>query len=145
MLELDEQALSDAFWDISLSYTDEDGETVVLSDERKLVVNQPSENIDDTQPWVRFTILPGDSQMDATGTIPTYQQLGTAVLQVFAPKGTGLSAAREIRDQFIAAFRNWTSPDGHCHTYRVNNNVVEQDAYVQLNVTVFWESLRRAT
>lgn len=143
MIDLDENALTDRFWEIDFSYTDAAGDTVLLSDERKLVENQSAQVVDETQPWVRFTISPGESQIDATGTIPTYKQLGTAYLQVFAPKGTGMSAARELRDQMANAFRGWFSPDGCCHVYKVGFTTVDQSAYTQVNVAVSWESLRK--
>lgn len=144
MLNLDEAALETHFWSIELSYTGDNGQTVLLSDDQKLVVNQPSQQLDDTQPWVRFSIVPGDSQMDATGTQPVYHQLGTAFLNIYAPLGTGLGAAKQMRDQFASAFRNWTSPDGHCSEYKTGFNYFEADTYSQIKVTIFWESLRRA-
>lgn len=144
MLDLDETAIEARFWQTELSYTGDDGLTVILSDDQKLVVNQPSQSIDETQPWVRFSIVPGDCKMDASGTQPVYHQLGTAFLNIYSPLGTGLSAGKQMRDQFATAFRNWTSPNGHCWEYRTGFNYFEGDTFSQIKVTVYWESLRRA-
>lgn len=143
MLHFDESALEDRFWETALSYTDQAGNSVTLSDDQKLVQNAPSVNLDETKPWVKFSVVPGDSAIDATGTVPTYQQLGTAFLRIFVPKGMGIGAAKEMRDQFAAAFRGWKSPDGHCHSYRLGFNTYETDASAEVRVTVFWESWRK--
>ena len=142
MLNLDEAALEDRFWDTELSWTD-GSNTIVLTDEQRLVQNQAKENLDETQPWVRFTISPGASQQDTLESNPAFLQLGTAYLQVFAPKGSGMSAAREIRDQFVAAFRRWCSSDGLTSVDRISYQTVDQADYTQINVSVFWESKRR--
>lgn len=143
MLNLDEAALESRFWDTELSWTDSDGQKVVLADEQRLVENQPKENVDETQPWVRFTISPGDSQQETLELIPAYTQLGMAYLQVFAPKGTGMGAAREIRDQFVAAYRGWKSDDEYTFVDGVGFKNVDQPAYAQINVSVSWQSMRR--
>lgn len=143
MLHLDEQALEATFWATELSYTANDGSKVILPDECKFVMNQPSQNIDDTKPWVKFNIVPGDSAIDATGTVPFYRQLGTAFLNINVPTGYGMNAAKEMRDQFTSAFRGWKSEDGHCSCYKLGVNTFEQETYAQIKVTVYWESLRR--
>lgn len=141
MLHLDEQALEDAFWSIDLSYDDGNG-IVVLTDDQKLVVNQPNADIDETKPWVKFAVVPGDSALDATGTNPTYKQVGSAVLNIFVPNGFGLSAAKQLRDQFTVKFRAWTSDDGRCSVFYIGNNTVENTSNTQVRVTAMWESLR---
>jgi len=144
MLDLDEQSLNDRFKSTALSYVDGAGQTVTLSATQRLLQNQPKINLDETKPWVRFTISPGDSEQDTLELNPAYKQLGTAYLQVFAPKGTGMGAARQIRDKFAAAFRGWTSPDGYTSVDRIGYTTVDQDAYTQINVTVSWESNRKS-
>lgn len=143
MLQLDEQALADHFWETELSYVANDGETVILDDSQKLIQNQPMEQIDETRPWVRFTISPGMSRPDQTGDNPTHLQLGIAYLQVFAPKGTGMSQAKGIRDKFLGSFRNFRSPDHRLHVYRTGVDTIDDKAYTQIKVSVFWESLRK--
>lgn len=143
MLNLDEQELESRFWATDLFYTDNAGQSVTLNDDQKLVANQPIQSVDETKPWIKFAITPGDSAIDATGSTPTYQQLGTAFLNIYVPVGTGMSAAKEMRDQFASAFRGWTSDDGHCSCYKLGFNTSETDTYAHVKVTVFWESLRR--
>jgi hypothetical protein len=142
MLADDEQALNDQFWATTLSYVNDHGVTVTLTDDDKLIANQPDEDIDETKPWVRFTIEAGSSDQATTGLYHAYNQLGVAYLQVFAPKGSGMKKASSIRDQFAGAFRNWSSDDGHCHTYKLSYQTIEQATYAQINVTVYWESRR---
>lgn len=144
MLDLDEKALNDRFAATVLSYQS-GTKTVTLSATQRLVQNQPKTNLDETLPWVRFWISPGDSEQDTLEINPAYLQLGVAYLQVFAPKGTGMGAARQIRDKFVASFRGWTSADGYTSVSRIGYQTIDQTDYTQINVTVTWESKRRPT
>lgn len=143
MLELDEQALNDAFWETELSYVDQYGVVTILTEDQKLLQNQPKANLDETQPWVRFKISPGATKMDSRTTPATYVQQGQAILEVFTPKGSGMSAARKLRSDFAEAFRDWRSADGRTYAHRISFYNVDHEAYTQINVTVSWESKRK--
>ena len=80
MLELDLTALNDRFFD-----------GMDVEQYQVLVENQPEEELDETQLWCRWRIQPGASDAVETGVKRTYQQLGTATLQIVLPKGTGVA------------------------------------------------------
>ncbi|WP_448538530.1 hypothetical protein [Sphingobium yanoikuyae] len=111
MIYLDVDDLNARFWTCELSYKNDDGETVVLSDSQKLVENQPDEEIDATQPYVRWTIEPGASVQKVNAGPHMFRSVGTAYLQVFVPKGMGTGPATDLVDCFHNHFRKYRSED----------------------------------
>lgn len=96
---------------MGVSYKGDADEAVVLTDEQKLVENQPVEEVDATLPYVRWTIAPGASVQKVNAGPHMFKSVGTAYLEVFIPKGMGTSAATEIVDCFHAHFRKYRSKD----------------------------------
>lgn len=111
MIYLDVDDLNARFWTCELSYKDEAGEVVVLPDSQKLVENQPDEDIDATQPFVRWVIEPGASVQKVNAGPHMFKSVGTAYLQVFIPKGMGTGPATDLVDSFHGHFRKYRSAD----------------------------------
>ena len=132
MLQLDIDALNDRFFD------NMDAEAIQL-----LVENQPDEELDETLPWVRWTITPGDSKLTAISPA-LFTSLGTATLQIFVPKGKGTGAAIDIKEVFENAFREWRSTDKRLRIYKMSSTKGTDKNALQVNVTVFYESRRVA-
>lgn len=141
MIHLDIEQLNEKFWATPLTYIDEEGETVTMADSQILVENQPDDDIDESKPWVRWTINPGESKLIQTGP-KLYKNLGIATLQVFVPKGQGTGAATDIREAFNTAFREWRSPDQKLKVYKLSNTKGSGDDYLQVNANLFYESHR---
>jgi hypothetical protein len=130
-------------WTIPLTYKDDHGTTVTLTEGQKVVENQPNEDQDETKPWVRWTITPGASQQTATGPA-LFTSLGTATLQVFVPKGKGAGQAIDLKTAFENGFRNWKSGDKCLKVYKLDSSKGADKDYLQVNVAVFYESKRLA-
>jgi len=111
MIYLDVDDLNARFWTCQLAYKDEADELVVLDGDQKIVENQPSEQVDATLPYVRWTIEPGSSVQKVNAGPHMFKSVGSAYLEVFIPKGMGTSAATEIIDCFHAHFRKYRSAD----------------------------------
>lgn len=111
MIYLDVDDLNARFWNCELSYKDDEGETVVLPDTQKLVENQPDEDVDATQPFVRWVIEPGASKQVINSGPHMFTSVGTAYLQVFIPKGMGTGPATDLVESFHAHFRKYRSAD----------------------------------
>lgn len=111
MIQLDIDALNERLWSRPLSYVATDGKSVVLSDGRMLVENQPDDDLDDTQLWTKWIINPGISTTKSLGRDFSITQYGTATLQIFTPKGLYTGPGNDLRDQFNALFRGWVSAD----------------------------------
>lgn len=148
MLQQDIDALTARFTDTSLSYsvkTQAGTSTVVLPDSQRLVVNQPAQQVDETKPWVRFSIEPGKVIQALSGLDRTYEQHGFAYLQVFAPPGTGTRQAGSIRDQFLASFRSWRSADNRLNVEEITFTAADnKDAYA-ITIKARWHSTRVAS
>lgn len=111
MIYLDVDDLNARFWTCELSYKNDEGDTIVLTDSQKLVENQPDEKIDATQPYVRWTIEPGASVQKVNAGPHMFKSVGTAYLQVFVPKGMGTGPAVDLVDSFHNHFRKYRSED----------------------------------
>lgn len=141
MLYLDIDALNAKFWSTALTYKDEAGTTQTLPVGQKLVENQPDEELDETKPWVRWTITPGESKI--TQVSPAlFTSLGTATLQIFVPKGKGTGAAIDIKEVFQNSFRQWRSTDKALRIYKMSDGKGAGKDYLEVTVTVFYESKR---
>ncbi|KQN28102.1 hypothetical protein ASF00_09340 [Sphingomonas sp. Leaf34] len=130
MLALDEAALNERF-----------SANIDVEQFQVLVENQPDEAVDSTRIYCRWFIEPGSSELVQSDN--THHQLGTAVFQIIAPKETWTDDADALRDQFLALFRRWRSPDHCLRVYKMESSKPRQDDCYQLNCKVFWESYRR--
>lgn len=143
MLYLDVDALNARFFATALTYKDDGGTTVTLTDAQKLVENQPPEELDETKPWVRWTINPGASQQ--TGISPAlFTNIGTATLQVFIPKSKGTGQATDLKTSFENNYRNWRSADKCLRVYKLDSSKGPDKDHHQVNVTIYYESKRLA-
>lgn len=86
--------------------------------------------------WARLSVIPGAEFRQSIAS-RTYEQLGRAYLQVFVPEGTSDNAGWQQANLFVAAFRDWSSPD-----YRVRFATPEyrtsdaEDGHFMILVTI---------
>lgn len=142
MIFYDVDALNAKFATITLSYKNAANQTVNLPASQVLVENSPATDLDETAPWVRWSIAPGESKPKITGTPVTYLSLGNAYLQVFIPKDMGATIAQDIIESFHAAFRNWRSADKKLKIVGVGQIKVPNKDFYQVNASIKYESLR---
>lgn len=96
---------------------------------------------DQDDAWVRFTIRPG-KQRYFGGNGNHYEQLGRVYLQIFVPTGQGDGLAYELAERFIEIFRDYRVENLICETPDLD--VVGEDGpWLQVNVSVFWRSIRQ--
>lgn len=130
MIALDEAALNARFSD-----------NIDIEANQVLVENQPDESVDQTRIYSRWQIDAGASELVQSNN--THHQLGTATLQIIAPKESWTDDADALRDQFLNLFRRWRSEDGALRVYKLDVRKPKQDDCYQINCVVFWESYRR--
>ncbi len=143
MLYLDIDALNAKFWATPLSYKDGSGVAQTLTPDQKLVENGPTQELDETKPFVRWTINPGESKRTAVSPA-LFTSIGTATLQVFIPKGKGVALGTDIKSAFENAFRDWRSNDKTVRVYKMTSTKGPDKSLHQINVTIFYESKRLA-
>ena len=98
----------------------------------------------------KFKIRFSGSQRADSGPSAKVLQLGNAIFQIIAPKGTYQEDAYDARQQFVDLFRDWRSPDGKLMVLGFNdyknevsaNTGTGQPGYLQLNVQFNWRSYR---
>lgn len=139
---MDIDTLNAKFWATALTY-EKGAETIPES--QILTENGPVQEVDEAQPWVRWTINPGASQRVTQGETALFKNLGTAFLEVFVPKGTGTATGEEIRDALITALADWKSGDKALHIYKHNASKGQgtKESH-QLNAVFYYESKREA-
>lgn len=100
-------------------------------------------DVDETQPFVRFSISPGSKAHIMGADI--YSQLGRVWLQIFMPAHSGTATAYEIADRFTAIFRRWRSDDGflRCGDEDITTIPSGENGVFQVNVSIRFESIRR--
>lgn len=108
--------------------------------------NEEAEDPDESEPYVRFSVNPGNRAPYLSGDDPVFSQLGRIWLQIFMPKNRGTVEAYDLADQFIAIFNGWKSADGAIRIYQ--SDTMQQpsgeNGTYQVNVSIAYESLRRA-
>lgn len=62
----------------------------------------PSDNDD---PWIRFSILDGNSVQASIGNDPFFRAIGIVEIQIFTPTGGGTLVSRELASDIGAIFR----------------------------------------
>jgi len=96
-------------------------------------VDRSEDSNGNPEPWVRFSIRPGDSVL--VGVSPRiYRQPGVAMTQIFVPVGDGIKRANEIAEVVATALRGqedtgvrfgatsapqWVAPDGSWTQFNV--------------------------
>ena len=93
----------------------------------------------DRTPWVRITILPGDSQLVTLGNRKRYLTLGTVTVQVFTPSGQGDGLALEIATDAATVMRSKTVSGVRLKTPSVQRVGVD-GPWFQLNVNTPYQS-----
>ena len=100
--------------------------------------------VDESLPYVTFSIIPGDNERLSLGANALHSQLGRVWLQIFVPVGEGASLAMAVADTFKAIFENWTTTDGAIRFSAATTVPVTGDAvWHQVNVSVPYESIHR--
>lgn len=107
--------------------------------------NEEAEDPDESQPYVRFSINPGNEARYLGGEPPTYSQLGRIWLQIFMPKNYGTVDGYDLADTFKAIFRKWKSDDGCVRTSVADTQSfpVGENGMFMITVSIAYESLRR--
>jgi hypothetical protein len=142
MIYKDIDDLNARFWSTSLTYTGPDNTVFEIPDEQKLTENGKLQEVDASEPWVRWTIIRGASERDTLGSNPFFRSIGTATLEIHVPKGIGTGIANEILDSFFAAFRDWRTENGELRVYRTRTDKVSNKDFHQINGVLFYESRR---
>ena len=142
MIYLDVDDLNARFWTCELSYKNYDGEAIVLSDSQKLVENQPDEEIDATQPYVRWTIEPGASVQKVNAGPHMFRSVGTAYLQVLVPKGMGTGPAVDLVDSFHNHFRKYRSEDTCLRVLSTDQRKGNDKKFYDVKASFAYESKR---
>lgn len=108
--------------------------------------NEEAEDPDESEPYVRFSVNPGNRAPYLGGSDPMDSQLGRIWLQIFMPKNRGTVEAYDLADRFIAIFKGWRSDDDAIRIYQ--SDTMQQpsgeNGTYQVNVSIAYESLRRA-
>jgi hypothetical protein len=107
-----------------------------------LVDNQPDEKVDKSRIYTRWTIQAGDSEKVQSDDL--MKQLGVAYFQIIAPLETWTDDANELRDKFLALFRNWRSDDRCLQVYKLSLETPPNKEAYQINCKVFWRSHRKS-
>lgn len=111
-----------------------------------IFANEEAEDPDETVPYVRFSINPGNRAAILGGDQRIVSQLGRVWLQIFLPKNFGTVDAYDLADRFIAIFQKWRSDDGCVRTNGeadTQQQPAGENGTYQVNVSIPWESLRR--
>jgi hypothetical protein len=99
MIYKDIDDLNARFWSTSLTYTGPDNTVFEIPDEQKLTENGKLQEVDASEPWVRWTIIRGASERDTLGSNPFFRSIGTATLEIHVPKGIGTGIANDSNRQ----------------------------------------------
>ena len=70
-------------------------------------------NPDPGKPYVRVTVLPGDSRQAAIGKTRLWRNVGVVMVQIFVPLSQGDEAARALGDSVTTALRGVTVSGVH--------------------------------
>lgn len=90
-------------------------------------------------PWVRVTIVDGDSFTAGIGSGPCVRRTGLISVQVFTARDTGSAPARQLASSLAAHFEYWQSGELETQAARLIN-VGPDDTYYQMNLNVPWRS-----
>lgn len=93
----------------------------------------------DRGPWVRVTILPGDSRLVTLGNRKRYRTRGTVTVQVFTPGGQGDGLALEIATDVATVMRSKTVSGVRLKTPSVQR-VGADGPWFRLNVNTPYQS-----
>lgn len=120
------------------------------SEELQLVVeNQPDEDFNDNELWSKWIINPGLSTQTTMGPDPTITQYGSAILQIFVPKGLYTGPGNDLRDQFNNLFRGWRSADRKLTVDDLKSTSSTynrgKSEFHLINAMFFWHSKRRSS
>lgn len=90
--------------------------------------------IEAKQPWVRCTILSGNSNTVGVSDKPCVRRSGLVSLQIFTPEHAGSAPALRIADSLGPYFEHYQS--GHFETQAVSlQRIGPQNGWYQVNLT----------
>lgn len=90
--------------------------------------------IDGKQPWVRLTLVPGDTMTVAIGDGPKARHSGLIMLQVFTPERTGSTQAMQLADSLAQHIQYWQQ--GGLETQAASlARVGSQNGWFQINIS----------
>lgn len=58
--------------------------------------------------WVRLNVLPGDQRQVGLGRVRRFRRIGTVLVQIFVPAGSGDGLAKELADSVANIFMGRT-------------------------------------
>jgi len=105
------------------------------------VATQPSVQaaIDGKQPWVRLTIVPGDTMTAAIGDGPKARHTGLLMLQVFTAENVSSAKAMQLADSLAQHIQYWQ--DGKFSTQAASlTRVGQQSGWFQVNVSASYRA-----
>lgn len=108
-----------------------------------LTLNKPTTKVDESKPWVRFSVSLGDRDNSTMGDDPIRLQLGGVYLQVFVPKALGANGGDTLIDKFDELFADWRSADGALQIGRMSRNMTEDKNLYQHTIRFGFSSLRK--
>lgn len=105
------------------------------------VATQPSVQtaIDAKEPWVRLTIVPGDTLTAAIGDGPKARHTGMLLLQVFTAENVSSAKAMQLADSLAQHIQYWQ--DGKFETQAASlTRVGQQNGWYQVNVSASYRA-----
>lgn len=92
-----------------------------------------------TAPWVRLSILDGDSFTACIGDKPEPRRTGIIMLEIYTDVGGGSAEARKIADSLAAHFEYWQQDKLSTNAGRVIPVPAETDCF-RLNFSIGFEA-----
>ena len=119
-------------------------DTIGLQDSQVIMANAPAKNVDETKIHARFLIVPGGAEEQGFDTHIRVRQVGYVMLEVYAPKGSGLKSAYDLAEKFRRVWFKWRlrSDTGRILTKVGSPQAMDNDKFFQVNVFVPYESVR---
>lgn len=108
-----------------------------------LTLNKPTTKVDESKPWVRFSVSLGERGRQTLGDNPDFLQLGGVYLQVFVPKSLGANGGDELIERFDNLFCEWRSADGALQVGRQSRSMTDQKDMYQHTIRYSFQSLRK--
>lgn len=112
------------------------------SDPQVLWLGKPTTNPDESKPYCRYVVEPGERAKVEQGATTSWLQLGLVTLTVTVPKGVGLAIGYDMRDRFAGLFNNWVSADRALVIGSSSDSLTETDTHIHLRIRFRWESFR---
>lgn len=107
--------------------------------------NAPQTKIDQTKPFIRFSVRPGASKPISTGDNPLIEMIGRIEMSIFVPVEQGDAQALDLADQCEAIFRNycWQVPPNRLLVEGFDRAILPEQNWYQIKVSALWRAIMR--